>query len=103
MITYILLFGFIIIQQTEIILSMKKDKLCENCRYFINDNLSLGKCLLFPKVYKKDITEKRRDLKTFLTTGVAVKNKKQTDYIYCLDARNSQYMCGKDGKKYVDR
>ena len=95
---YIFLMGMIIIQQIE----MKNNKLCQSCRYFINDNLSLGKCYLFPKVKNRDINEKRKDLQIFLKTGDTVRSK-TIDYIYCSSARNSEFMCGKDGKKYVDK
>jgi hypothetical protein len=93
--------GLIIIQQIE----MKNSRLCQNCRHFVNDNLSLGKCLLFPKVESKGINEKRRDLQHFLKTGESIKSKSETttDYIYCSHARNSEFMCGKDGKKYIDK
>ena len=70
-------------------------KLCVNCKFFKNnflDENKFGKCSLFQKP-DMDI-----DIDYFVT-GV----KKKSDLQYCSIARNYDNMCGKEGKKYVNK
>ena len=67
--------------------------LCINCKFFrkpfMNDN-KYGQCSLFP--------EKERDIDYFVT-GI----EKDMSFYYCSTARNYDHMCGKEGKKYVNK
>ena len=70
-----------------------KPKLCINCKYYINtsdvkSNIIYGKCLLFPRKNDNDIN--------FLVTG-----EKKLEYDYCSTSRNSENMCGEEGKLHV--
>ena len=68
-------------------------KLCVNCKFFMNDFISgnkYGKCSLFPK------TEMDID---YFVTGI----KKKSDMQYCSITRNYDDMCGKEGKKYINK
>jgi hypothetical protein len=67
-------------------------KLCVNCKFFMSNCLSgnsYGKCSLFPK------TEMEIDL----VTGI----KKDAKYQFCSIARDYDHMCGKEGKRYVNK
>ena len=67
-------------------------KLCVNCKFFMKNFISgneYGKCSFFPK------TESEIDL----VTGV----KKDAKYPFCSIVRNNDSMCGKEGKKYVNK
>ena len=92
MILYVL-FGLFIITN-----SLKKNKLCLNCKFYYNS----GRCLLFTKNIYKSVSQKKSELDNLL------KNGKQSqldslDYYSCLIARDNENMCGKDGKKYQDK
>ena len=70
-------------------------KLCVNCKFFMNnflDDNKFGKCSLFQK------TEMDIDINYFVT-GI----KKKSDLQFCSIARNYDSMCGKEGKKYVNK
>lgn len=68
-------------------------KFCINCKFFTNsfmtDNI-YGKCSLFRKT--------ERNINYFVN-GID----KNIDYYYCSSARNRDDMCGKEGKKYIDK
>lgn len=68
-------------------------KLCVNCKFFMK-NFIIGneysRCSLFPK------TEPDID---YYVTG----NKKESKYQFCSIARNYDDMCGKEGKKYLNK
>jgi len=75
------------------ILSLKemKPKFCINCKYFMKDNFAdkYSHCSLFPKTnYNYD----------FLVNGIV--EDKEIEYYHCSVARNSDRMCGKEGKMY---
>ena len=73
-------------------LSEIQPKLCVNCKFFMNDFISgnkYGKCYFFPK------TEMDIDL----VTGI----KKNYKYQFCSIARDYDSMCGKEGKKYINK
>jgi hypothetical protein len=63
-------------------------KICINCKYFISDNRNgiFGKCSFFPT------SEGKLNL---LVTGV-----NKDEYYYCSTARDSNDMCGEEGKYY---
>ena len=68
-------------------------KLCVNCKFFTNsftNSKIYGKCSLFPK--------SEMDIEYYVTG-----NKKKVDFFYCSTARGSDDMCGKEGKKYVNK
>ena len=67
--------------------------LCINCKFFMNSFIignEYGKCSLFPKM-EKDID--------YFVTGIKKKNK----YQFCSIARDYDDMCGKEGKKYINK
>jgi len=70
-------------------------KLCINCEFFIDSCISdkkYGKCSLFP--------EKERDIDyDYFVTGI----EKNKNFKYCSIARKYDYMCGKEGKKYINK
>jgi hypothetical protein len=63
-------------------------KICINCKYFISDNSNgiFGKCSFFPT------SEGKVNL---LVTGV-----NKDEYYFCSTARDSNDMCGEEGKYY---
>ena len=63
-------------------------KLCINCKYFISDNANneFSKCSFLPTHEGKI---------NFLVAGI-----NQDKYYYCSTARDSNNMCGEDGKHY---
>jgi hypothetical protein len=65
-----------------------KPKLCINCKYFITDNIAdkYGKCSFFPL---------RKGKINFLVNGV-----NDDEYFYCSTVRDSNDMCGEEGKHY---
>jgi hypothetical protein len=65
-----------------------KAKLCINCKYFIPDNYNskFGRCSLFPKKENKI---------NFLVNGID-----DEEYYLCCIARDTNNMCGKEGKYY---
>ena len=64
-------------------------KLCVNCKFFISleGRNEYGRCSLFKK-QGMDID--------YLVPG-------KDDFLYCLTARSYEDMCGKEGKKYVNK
>jgi len=72
--------------------SQIRPKLCIDCKFYKKDFFTFsefGKCSLFPKEGDNDY---------FLVNG----NKKNNniEYYYCNTARNSDNMCGEEGKFY---
>ncbi len=68
--------------------------ICVNCKFFKNNfytESKFGKCTKFPQ-NAPDYT---------LIDGISVKTKQE--YYYCATARNSESMCGKEGKFYQDK
>jgi hypothetical protein len=65
-----------------------KPKLCINCKHCIpsHTNLEYSKCALFPSKMAKI---------NFLVNGIY-----ENDYYYCSTARESNNMCGEEGKMY---
>jgi hypothetical protein len=70
-------------------LKTNKPKICIHCKYFIpdNDNGKYGKCSFFPI----------RDI-NFLVNGI-----NEEKYYYCSTSRDSNDMCGEEGKYYKKR
>jgi hypothetical protein len=71
-----------------------KAPLCVNCKFFKNNfytESKFGKCTKFP----------HNEIDYTLVDGISV-NKKQ-EYYYCSTARNSESMCGTEGKFYQDK
>lgn len=66
-------------------------KLCINCKYFITDNNNnkYGKCSLFPS--------EENDIYRLINGVQEVKN---IDYHFCKITRESEHMCGPEGKMY---
>lgn len=67
-------------------------KLCVNCKFFMNNFIigkKYGRCSLFPK------TETDIDY----VTGIKTESKFQ----FCSIARDYDNMCGKEGKKYINK
>ena len=72
-----------------------KPKFCVNCKFYKKDFLNLnrfGKCTYF-------INQNNNDKKYYLVDGTIEKN--NIEYEYCSIARNSDTMCGKEGKHYT--
>jgi hypothetical protein len=98
-----LFFGFCV--------ATKYVKLCVHCKHFINsnpNNLSLGKCALFPKAdelseYEK--YKKKQDLIDYLVTGRIYEDNynKEKDYYFCSTSREFKSMCGEDGELFVQK
>lgn len=68
-------------------------KLCINCKFFTNNflkNNRYGKCTLYPTT-KIDVD--------YYVTGI----KKDFDFYYCSIVRDSDNMCGKEGKKFINK
>jgi len=67
---------------------------CKNCKFFIKPGFlvgdKFGKCQIFCK--KED--------DYYLVDG---RGENRDEYYYCSVARNSDRMCGPEGKKYVDK
>ena len=72
------------------IISLKqiKPKLCINCKYFIpdNDDSKYGRCSLF---------QKKEGKINFLVNGI-----NNQEYYYCSTSRDTNEMCGEEGKYY---
>lgn len=68
-------------------------KLCINCKFYTKNFFTFsefGKCSLFPK---------ERDNDYFLVNGI-INNNNNQEYHYCATSRNSERMCGEEGKFY---
>ena len=63
-------------------------KLCVNCKFFISleGRNEYGRCSLF---------KKQGDINYLIPW--------KDDFLYCLTARSYEDMCGKEGKKYVNK
>ena len=76
------------------IMSLKqtKPKLCINCKHFIPDNSSgkFGKCSFFPRNEENKMY--------YLVNGMNEETEKK--YNYCSISRNTNDMCGEEGKYY---
>ena len=62
-------------------------KLCVNCKFFISDSFKgteYGRCSLFKKQGMDNDSGK-------------------DSFLYCLTARTYEDLCGKEGKKYVNK
>ena len=71
-----------------------KPKFCIDCAHFIPDNggnAEFGKCKIFSFVEKDK----------YLLTGI--KKDLLTDYTYCSTAREINWLCGNNGKKYISK
>lgn len=68
-----------------------KPKICTDCKYFIQSGTDnkYGRCLAFPKLENK---------KYILVVGEEANI--LSDYNYCFIARDSDNMCGTNGKNY---
>jgi hypothetical protein len=73
-------------------LNNSKPKFCINCKHFIPDNNNgiYGKCSLFQKENKNTIN--------YLVNGI--NDISQKEFFYCSTSRESNNMCGKEGKYY---
>jgi hypothetical protein len=79
--------------------SQFKPKLCIDCKFYKNNfftNSKFGKCSLFLKEENQHI---------YLVNGIS--EYQNIEYYYCATARNSEDMCGKEGKmhkrKYIKK
>ena len=71
--------------------SKNTPKLCINCKFYTKDFFTFsefGKCSLFPREIDND---------SFLVNGIANNN---IEYYYCSTSRQSDRMCGTEGKFY---
>ena len=91
----------------EIVLNESVNK-CVNCRFFLKPipplSSEFSKCILYPK-YNLDLKElkekKKKDYIDLLVSGYDKKSKYfDIDYHYCCYARNSEKMCGKEGRNF---
>jgi len=93
----LLLFFFKIINATRDV------NICKNCKFFIkyDNDIIYSKCLMFPKMNPQNEYNKRQNLITLLVTGHYPPLKvEELEYFYCSTARDSEDMCGKNGKKF---
>ena len=92
---YILLCIFFYNILSTISANQNTPKFCIDCKFFKNNFFSgseYAKCSAFP------IIEIEKDNADYLVNGYR-KNSK-TEYTYCSLARNSERLCGKEGKFY---
>jgi hypothetical protein len=84
---YIILIFYSIILPI-ISLKQNKPKLCINCKYFITDNITdkFGRCSFFPKPNGKI---------NYLVNGI-----NDDEYFFCSTSRETNSMCGEEGKYY---
>jgi hypothetical protein len=85
-----IIIGFIILSQISA--SRITPKFCVDCKFYKKDFFTFsefGKCTLFPVPKDNDY---------FLVNGN--KNDNNIEYHYCSTARNSDRMCGEEGKFY---
>jgi len=78
---------------SQISASQIRPKFCVGCKFYKKDFFTFsefGKCTLFPK-------EKENDY--FLVNGNNINNN-NIEYHYCVTSRNSEGMCGEEGKYY---
>lgn len=77
-----------------------KPKFCINCKYFIEYNIDnqYSKCSFF---------KKEEDKPSIFTLVNGISQKKDIEYHYCCTSRQTEDMCGKEGKmhkrKYIKR
>ena len=72
--------------------SQNTPKFCINCKFYTKNFFSLsefGKCSLFPREIDND---------SFLVNGKPANN--NIEYFYCSTSRQSDRMCGTEGKFY---
>ena len=81
---------------------------CVNCKFYLKPigpfSSEFSKCILYTK-YNLSIKEleekKKKDFIELLVNGYEKKTKYfEIDYHYCSYARESENMCGKEGKKF---
>jgi len=76
--------------------SLKNQKLCINCKYFIPDRSWFSTTQEFAKC--SNFIKKYDDVNHLITGKVVVQ---KNEYFYCSTARTSDSMCGIDGNNYV--
>ena len=79
----------------QIGVSNAEPKFCINCKHFRlkpGSGVDFGRCALFSK---------KKDMGTYLTTGV--KSDPKNDYYYCSTARTSNHMCGEEGNFFQEK
>lgn len=88
MIYFLILLSFIINCSS---LKEIKPNFCYNCKYLIKDskNIEFSKCSIYPII---------REDHNYLVTGIIENN--EIEYTYCSIARNSNTMCGEEGKNH---
>jgi hypothetical protein len=79
-------------------------KLCVNCKHFIKNKISpkFSKCALFDIIKFRlfDEMDNKINNMNYLVTGIEKENKNLKNYFPCSIARNCEFMCGINGKKY---
>ena len=86
--------------------SIKPINLCVNCKHFINsnpNNLSYGKCKLFPKVDELAEYKQKQDFINYLVTGNQIVYKETPEHYACSTAREFKDMCGENGKLFCSK
>jgi hypothetical protein len=88
---HIFLFLLLVIKSKS--MNLKK---CINCRYYIQNkyvtDISFGKCTYYPLKLDKVFD---------LISGKLIED--NSDYEYCITARNYNNLCGSSGKNYQDK
>jgi hypothetical protein len=71
-----------------------KPKFCINCKYFIEYNIDnkYSKCSFFKR--------EEEDKPNIFTLVNGIGQKKSIEYHYCYTSRQTEDMCGKEGKMY---
>ena len=84
---------------------------CVNCKFYLKPistfSSEFSKCLLYPKseLNNEELQiKKRKDFNELLLNSYGKKTMYfEIDYHYCIYARESDYMCGKEGTKFKKR
>ena len=110
MILFLLLFLHL-----HFLIALKETKnKCINCKFFLKPippfSLEFSKCNFYPKLKPNDIKvkdleqRKRKDFIDLLVNGYERKPEYfEIDYHYCFYTRDSENMCGKEGKNFKKR
>ena len=90
--TYMLLYS--IFSRSVTSMAPLTPKLCKNCRHFLKPlvtPIEFGKCAM--------LLQPKDDINYFITG----KRKNKSEHYFCSVARQSDYLCGEEGKYYEDK
>jgi hypothetical protein len=101
---YFILYNYYLFYNSLSTSNPTENKKCINCKHFIKNNQHLlySKCFLFPQIgkYLND-KEKNKYIIDNVVTGITYSPNSIPDpFFYCTTAREFDFMCGIEGKKY---